>query len=95
MEQIKDILSWKPRLEDIKCTDYCVMSLFCIRPLVSAFSDIDKPKASYDLLDEVVYIKDKWVSILDIIIEKKFSNIMELNTFLSKFNIHISYVYTI
>ena len=94
MEQIKDILSWKPRLEDIKCTDYCVMSLFCIRPLVSASSDNDKPMASYDLFDEVVCIKGKWISILDIVIKKKIPNLLKLEKYLSKFKVHISNVYS-
>ena len=91
-KMIKDIMKWKPILEDIKCSDYPYMRLFCIRPFVAASSDGDN-KPSYDLLEEVVSIKGVMVLIQNIIVKKKFASLLELENYLSKYDVHISFIY--
>ena len=80
-----------PKLADINCYDELQTSLFFIQTNMAAKTD--ESYSNYSFLNEIVEIDGVEKRIGDIIIKERYSNLQEVENHLSRYGLHLLFVY--
>lgn len=80
-----------PKLADINCYDELQTSLFFIQTNTAAKTD--ESYSNYSFLNEIVEIDGVEKRIGDIIIKERYSNLQEVENHLSRYGLHLLFVY--
>lgn len=90
-KEINELFKALPLLADIPCYDELQTSLFFIQSNTAARTGDNV--SNYSLMNEIVEIDGVEERIGDIIIRERYSNLQEVENHLSKYGIHLLYVY--
>ncbi len=92
MDILKNILSDLPNMAEVKLDDSIQLNQYRIMNNIAANTDSNESH-NYSFYNEIVEINGVESKIQDILQEKKYSCLIELENYLAQFCVHITSVY--